>query len=84
MDSIREWLDEHKPVAPFGAVDAGKMVLASRGGNVWLALIQEPELRLEIVTAWISEAGDMETVHRRVRQLAEFIGAVDEAARVDD
>lgn len=83
MDSTRGWLDEHKPISPFGAIDVGKMVLASRGGNVWLALHAEPELRLEIALAWFAEAGDVKTLQRRVRQLARFIDAGDEAAQPD-
>lgn len=79
----QEWLAAHKPVAPFGAIDAGRMVLASHKGNVWLALHSEPELRLETTLAWFAEAGDVETLQRRVRQLAEFIDARDEAAQPD-
>lgn len=45
----------------------------------WLALIAEPELRLETALAWLSEVGEGEMVRRRVRQLAEFIDAGDEA-----
>lgn len=79
----QEWLAAHKPVAPFGAIDAGRMVLASHKGNVWLALHSEPELRLETVLAWLDEAGEVETLRRRVRRLAEFIQAADDAAQIN-
>lgn len=81
MDRIdpRDWLDDHKPVTPFGAIDAGRMLLSSHGGNVWLALHAEPELRLETALAWLSEVGEGEMVQRRIRQLADFINAADEA-----
>jgi len=73
------WLEEHVPVAPADAIAAGKTALASHGGNVWLALRAEPELRFEIVSAWLADAGDIETVKKRVRQLGEFIDAAGEA-----
>lgn len=85
MDSIdpRDWLDEHQFIGNFGAIDAGRMVLSSHGGNVWLAMHAEPELRLETALAWFAQVGDVETLRTRVRQLAEFIDAGDEARRDD-
>lgn len=87
MDRIehgdRDWLDEHKPVVPFGAIEVGKMVLASHGGNVWVAMHTEPDLRLETALAWFAGSGDAETLRRRVRHLGDFIDAGDEARRGD-
>lgn len=73
------WLEEHAPVAPADAIAAGKTALASHGGNVWLALHAEPGLRFEIASAWLADAGDIETVKKRVRQLGEFIDAARKA-----
>lgn len=80
MDKISpsDWLDEHQPVGDFGALEAGRMVLASHSGNVWVALYLEPELRLEVVLAWLDQAGDVETVKNRVQQLSDFTSAADE------
>lgn len=66
------WLEEHAP-GPLNAIESGKTALASHGGNVWLALHAEPGLHFEIASAWLADAGDIETVRKRVRQLGEFI-----------
>lgn len=75
-----EWLEEHRPVAPFGALEAGRMLIASHGGNVWLALHAEPkELRLEILLAFFADSGDIKTLEKRVQQMRDFLQAIDDA-----
>lgn len=73
-----DWLERHKPVGFCGALDAGRMALASREGNVWVALHGDDELRLEIALAWLDEAQDIETVKNRIQQLAAFVDAEDD------
>lgn len=77
----REWLDDHDPGVPaFRAFDAGKMVLDSHKGNVWVALYATPELRIETALAWLAEeaqSGDCSRVVRCIEQLGSFIDAED-------
>lgn len=74
------WLLEHKPVSPFGALEAGRMLIASHGGNVWLALHSEPhELRLEILLAYFADSGDYDTLLKRVDLVRDFLQAIDDA-----
>lgn len=77
-DDSDDWLEKHKPVGFCGALDAGRRALSSRGGNVWIALHAEPDIRLEVVLAWLDQAEDIETVKNRVQQLATFIDAADD------
>lgn len=80
----KKWLEEHDPGVPaFGALDAGKMLLASHKGNVWLALYSTPELRLEAVLAWLAaeaQSGDCSRVLRSIEHLAALIDAEDGVA----
>ncbi|OZA32386.1 MAG: hypothetical protein B7X82_13080 [Hydrogenophilales bacterium 17-64-65] len=48
------------------------------GGNVWIAMHALPELRLEVVLAWLDQAEDIETMKNRIRQLAAFVDAEDD------
>lgn len=73
-----DWLEKHKPVGFCGALDAGRRALSSRGGNVWIAMHALPELRLEVVLAWLDQAEDIETMKNRIRQLAAFVDAEDD------
>lgn len=73
-----DWLEKHKPAGFCGSLDAGRRALSSRGGNVWIAMHSEPELRLEVVLAWLDQAGDVETVKDRIQQLSAFLDAEDE------
>lgn len=72
-----DWLEKHKPVGFCGSLDAGRRALSYYGGNVWIALHDE-EVRLQVALAWIDEAGDIETVKDRIRQIAAFLDAEDD------
>lgn len=77
-DSDDDWLEKHKPTGFCGALEAGRRAIEHRGGNVWLALHDDRELRVEIALAWVDEAKDIEVVRDRIRLLAGFIDAEDD------
>lgn len=83
----KKWLEEHDPGVPeLRALDAGRMVLAAHRGNAWVALHATPELRMEVVLAWLSaeaQAVGCERVLRGIKQLSAFIDAEDSVAGDD-
>lgn len=73
-----DWLEKHKPVGFCGALDAGCRALSNTGGNVWIALHADDEMRLGVALAWLDQAEDIETAKDRIRQLAAFLDAEDD------
>lgn len=76
-----EWLESQDPGAvELGALDAGRMLLEAHQHNIFIALAAEPELRLEVVLAWLlreSEAAGCEHIRKRVQQIGEFVDAAE-------
>lgn len=76
----REWLEGHHP-GPFpeGALEAGIAAL-NEHLEPWTALSVQPELRLEIVLAWLlaeAHAAGCERMERRIRQIADAMDAME-------